>query len=92
MSKGAPPLCETCEVKLTTGHIITECRKHEENRREHHIPEHVCQALGSDPQTCISLISFLKTIFIVIYDIKRPTYFILYIYIVRNISVLFFTV
>jgi len=61
MKTNDPPICETCVVDYTVKHIITECQKYEDIRKNNqNIPQQIGEALGPNPQSNTNIIQFIK--------------------------------
>ncbi|XP_074026220.1 uncharacterized protein [Leptinotarsa decemlineata] len=54
------PLCITCQTKLTVQHILVECPKYEETRRQHNITGAMNEILCDDRRTLSNMMTFLK--------------------------------
>lgn len=61
-TKSDPPICTECNKQITIKHIIEECPLYASERREHHIPTTISEALNHSTTTEENMLKFTKTI------------------------------
>ncbi|XP_060866918.1 uncharacterized protein LOC132942499 isoform X1 [Metopolophium dirhodum] len=61
MSKGNPPICQSCGTTITIKHIFEECRIYIQQREELNISHQIGASLGPNPENEINTIEFFKT-------------------------------
>ncbi|KAF0757032.1 Ribonuclease H1 [Aphis craccivora] len=57
MKKEDPPTCPTCNDFMTVKHILTDCRKYQEQRKKFNLTHHLAENLNIDTT---NIIKFLR--------------------------------
>lgn len=60
LQKTNPPICQTCQRQNTTKHILTECRKFENDRIQSDLPRRMEDILGDNSECVEKLLNFLQ--------------------------------
>lgn len=59
LNRSEPPICETCQTRLTVKHVLVECSKFRNLRRSYNIPGTLAEVLN-DNANFTNLMSYLK--------------------------------